>query len=162
VLPDGRRKIAARFNTPSRFLVKKRIWSAPLIHINIAARRFHSIPPHAQLSSALEVDMKMSGAIKAAACAAMVFAPGLASASDEAAIASCAKSFIAEQFPDRVTSIRVEQPVRLHSPLLLRYETNVKLVATGKTSGRVIATATCNKKDGVVTVLPIQLTAAVD
>lgn len=106
--------------------------------------------------------MKLSGAIKAATCAAMVFAPGLASASDVAAIESCAKSFIAEQFQDRVTSVKIEPPARLHSPLLLRPETSVRLVATGKTSGRVIATATCSTKDGVVTVLPIQLTAAVD
>lgn len=104
--------------------------------------------------------MKMSGVVKAALCAAIVSGPGMASASDDAAIASCAKSFIAEQFPDRVTSVRIEQPVRLHSPLLLRYDTNVKMVATGKTSGRVFSTATCSTKDGIVAVLPIELTAS--
>lgn len=103
--------------------------------------------------------MKFMTLLKIAACASVALAPAMVQAGDRAAIEACAKSFIAEQFPDRVTSVRIEAPVRLHSPLIVRAETTVRLVATGRQSGRVVATATCNMKDGSVTVLPIQLTA---
>jgi hypothetical protein len=81
--------------------------------------------------------------------------PMAAQAGDSDLVQSCAKSFIAEQFPNRVTSVRIESNYRGFGPLVLRATPQVTLIAREKTTGRVLATANCRSHAGEVDVLPL-------
>lgn len=70
-------------------------------------------------------------------------------AADEELVQGCVKLFIAEQFPNRVTTVRVESGYRMLSPMVLRAAPQVKLVTRERKSRRVVATAMCDSKSGV-------------
>lgn len=100
--------------------------------------------------------MKLS-AVSVIALALCTAAP-LAQAQDQdAAIRACAESFVANHFAGQQTSVRVvSDPI--YGPLVLRsQERAIKLVASSKTTGQVLAVATCSNKAGIVTVLPIEV-----
>jgi hypothetical protein len=84
----------------------------------------------------------------ACAAAALSLTSFAASAADTDSVRACMESFVAQNFPDRVVSFQVKND-RTALPLIASTGTrSVELIATGKTSGRVIATATCKVKEG--------------
>ena len=95
--------------------------------------------------------------------AALTIAPMMAFGADNAAIQRCIDSFAAQSFPDRTVNTVVKEDYLGPTPLVFRTGTQwVDLVATGKTTGHVYATATCNArsgalivKEGKVIVMPI-------
>jgi hypothetical protein len=74
-------------------------------------------------------------------------------------VRACANAYIAENFPGRESSIRIEEvPVASYAPrlpLIVYSERKVKLTATEVNTGRVLGNATCSTKTGTVTVTPI-------
>jgi hypothetical protein len=77
------------------------------------------------------------------------FAPLAASAATAESIRACMDSFAAQSFPDKAVSFVVAEDRSFTIPLVALSGTQtVQLVASEKSSGRVIATATCKVRSG--------------
>jgi len=96
-----------------------------------------------------------SSTLSICAAAAIAMTP-MAAYSDDNDVKNCADTFLAEYFPGQKSTIRIETEYSPSGPLVLRARNSeVSLTATGKTSGMVLATATCTVKDGRVSVVTI-------
>ena len=95
------------------------------------------------------------------ALAALLLAPFVAQADDSASVQRCMDSFAAQNFPDSSIVFVVKDEPFAPLPLIARTGTQaVQLIATSKTSGRVLATATCKVRvdqgnKGKVVLLPL-------
>ena len=99
--------------------------------------------------------MKVSVLVSAVAASLAFVAP--VKAQDSAVFAECVKSFVAGRFEGQPTTVRFEREYSPLLPLMLRRQaTQMKLVATDKQSGRMLATAMCSNKSGVVVVEEIR------
>lgn len=106
--------------------------------------------------------MNTSVCIRFVAVAAVALTPFAAHA-DDAVMDACVKTFVAQNFPGQSPAIRIERDYGYLMPLVLQNRTpRVKLVASDVNTDRVLATATCGEKRGIVTIEPVKtaLTAA--
>jgi hypothetical protein len=98
--------------------------------------------------------VKTSAYLRCVAVAAIALTPFAAQA-DDAVMDACVKTFVAQNFPGQSPTIRIERTHRYPLPLVLQTSApRVKLVASDVNTDRVLATATCGEKRGIVTVEP--------
>jgi hypothetical protein len=98
----------------------------------------------------------MKTLVRVAAIATVALAP-FAAHSQDSAVYACADAFIAQSFAGKSTVVRVEREYAPLLPLVLQSNSSrVKLVASEKATNRVLATATCSTKGGIVTVEPVK------
>lgn len=102
--------------------------------------------------------MKTSLPVRFGLVASLALAPALAFSADAASVQSCMESFAAQHFADSKVSFVVQGDTGLLMPLAANSGTRqVQLVASERSSGRVLATATCavreRAKSGRVIVL---------
>jgi hypothetical protein len=105
----------------------------------------------------LEISMKTSALVRVVAVAAVAFAPFSVQAQDSEVLNACVDAFVAQNFADKSTTVRFERNYGYQLPLVLQTRApRVKLVATEKSTDRVLATATCGEKGGIITVEPVK------
>lgn len=96
--------------------------------------------------------MKTSLPVRFGLVASLAFAPALAFSADVASVQGCMDSFAAQHFPDSKVSFVVQGDTSLLMPLAANGGTRqVQLVASDRSSGRVLATATCAVRDSAKT-----------
>jgi len=92
--------------------------------------------------------------------ASMSLSAPLVQASESEVLQACLKSFVAENFANQKTTIRIDGDNAFPLPLVMRRnDMQVRLIASSKATGRQLAVATCGRKDGVVTILSLQPSA---
>jgi hypothetical protein len=105
----------------------------------------------------LEISMKTSALVRMVAVAAVAVAPFSVHAQDSEVMNACVDAFVAQNFADKSTTVRIERNYGYQLPLVLQTRvTRVKLVATEKRTDRVLASATCSEKGGIITVEPVK------
>jgi len=67
---------------------------------------------------------------------------------------SCVDAFVAQNFPGQTPIINVDKQAVMLPLALYRNGVSVKLTAASRETGRVLATATCTAKKGVVKLIP--------
>jgi hypothetical protein len=101
--------------------------------------------------------MKTSAFVRVVAVAAVAIAPLSVHAQDSEVLNACADAFVAQNFADKTTTVRFERNYGYQLPLVLQTRApRVKLVATEKRTDRVLATAMCGEKAGIITVEPVK------
>lgn len=99
--------------------------------------------------------MKTSAYVRVLAVAAVAMAPFAAFGQDTATSQACVDAFVAQNFPGQTPTIKVENDLEVRLPLSLFYSVrSMQLIAADHVSGRVLATATCTHKSGVVKLVP--------
>lgn len=99
--------------------------------------------------------MKTSVCVRLMAVATVALAPFAAFGQDVDTTQSCVDAFVAKNFPGQTPTINIEKESALRVPLSLNARSmTLKLTAASRETGRVLATATCTEKRGVVTILP--------
>ena len=99
--------------------------------------------------------MKTSVGVRLVAVASIALAPFAAFGHDASDAQLCADAFVAQNFPGQTPIINVEKNDVVPLPLSLRRRaTSVKLTAASRQTGRLLATATCTAKRGVVKLSP--------
>jgi len=101
--------------------------------------------------------MKTSVGVRLMAVASVALAPFAAFGHDTVDTQSCVDAFVAQHFPGQTPIINVEKSSAARLPLALYtggVAVSVKLTAASRETGRLLATATCTTKRGVVKLSP--------
>jgi hypothetical protein len=106
--------------------------------------------------------MKTFAFVRYAAVALLAGAPLFAHAANPDAVQLCMDKFAAENFSDRTTEFKREDRGDMTLPLSVRGGTlHVRLTASHGSSGQVLATASCNVRNQVVTLSDVIVATAV-
>ena len=98
--------------------------------------------------------MKTSVGVRLMAVASVALAPFAAFGHDTNSSQSCVDAFVAQHFPGQSPIIKVEKD-SVRVPLVLYTNAvSIKLTAASRETGRLLATATCTSKGGVVELSP--------
>jgi hypothetical protein len=97
--------------------------------------------------------MKTTALVRYAAVAVLASAPLFAQAAGLDTVQRCMDVFATQNFSDRATTFKIDDDYSPRLPLTVNSGTRyVQLVASDRSSGRVIAKANCSVRAGVITI----------